>query len=306
MKAITRRQFSVSMAGAAGTVIVTAGLGRSVLRASAKPAPSPENLAGLSLSDAAAMIRSNAVTPTQLTQACLARIDVYSPKLAAFITVMREQAIAQAKELETEQKAGKFRGPLHGIPLAIKDNVDTAGTRTTGASAVYDDRVPKEDAEVVRRLKAAGAILIGKTNLDEFAWGISYFGSVRNPWALDRDPSGSSSGSAAAVATNLAFGALGTDTGGSVRSPAAYCGVVGIKATYGLVPIRGIIPLALSLDHCGPIARTVDDAALMLTEMAGYDKLDITSVRTPQRRLLRCHATARRGLPHRHSPRSVL
>ncbi len=172
--------------------------------------------------------------------------------------------------MDQEMKAGKPRGPLHGIPIALKDNIDTAGIRTTAASKVYDDRVPTEDAEVARRLKAAGTVLLGKTNLDEFAAAVSYFGSVRNPWALDRDPSGSSSGSAAAVATDTAFGALGTDTGGSVRLPAAYCDVVGIKPTYGLVPIRGIIPLAFSLGHCGPITRTVDDAALMLNQLAGY------------------------------------
>ena len=195
---------------------------------------------------------------------------------------MSDYALAQAAQMDREQKMGKFRGPLHGVPIALKDNIDTAGIRTTAASKVYDDRVPTEDAEVVRRLGAAGAVFIGKANLDEFADAVSYFGSVRNPWALDRDPSGSSSGSAAAVATTLAYGALGTDTGGSVRLPAAYCGVVGIKPTYGLVPIRGIVPLAVSLDHCGPITRTVRDAALMLNQMAGYDRLDITSVQHPK------------------------
>jgi aspartyl-tRNA(Asn)/glutamyl-tRNA(Gln) amidotransferase subunit A len=266
------------MMRALGTLAMANGFLSSLADAVGRAPRGAEDLAGLSLSEASERIRSGTVTPTQLTQACLARIDVYGPKLDAFITVLRDQALLQASELENEQKVGKLRSPLHGIPIAIKDNIDTAGIRTTAASAVYDDRVPKEDAEVVRRLKAAGAILIGKTNLDEFAWGISYFGSVRNPWALDRDPSGSSSGSAAALAANLAFGALGTDTGGSIRTPSAYCGVVGLKPTYGLVPIRGIVPLALSLDHCGPMARTVDDIALILNEVAGYDKLDIASV----------------------------
>lgn len=175
---------------------------------------------------------------------------------------------------------------MHGIPIALKDNIDTVGVRTTAASAVFDDRVPREDAEVTRRLKEAGAVLIGKTNLHEFAMGgtsaTSYFGPVRNPWALDRNPGGSSGGSAAAVAAGLCFGALGTDTGGSIRIPAAYCGVVGLKPTYGLVSIRGIIPLTLSLDHCGPIVRTVEDAALLLNSLAGYDKLDIASVEHPR------------------------
>ena len=158
-----------------------------------------------------------------MVNACLARIDVYNPKVNAFITVMRDAGLAQAKTLDAEQRAGKLRGPLHGIPIALKDNIDTAGVRTTAASAVFDDRVPAEDAEVARRLAAAGAIVVGKANLHEFAFGgtsaTSYFGPVRNPWALDRNPGGSSGGSAAAVATDLCYGALGTDTGGSIRTP---------------------------------------------------------------------------------------
>jgi aspartyl-tRNA(Asn)/glutamyl-tRNA(Gln) amidotransferase subunit A len=236
----------------------------------------------LTLAQASARIRSGAATATQLTQACLARIDVYNPKLNCFITVMREQALSQARELDAEQHAGRLRGPLHGIPIALKDNIDTAGVRTTAASAVFDDRVPDTDAEVARRLRAAGAILIGKTNLHEFAMGAtsatSYYGPVRNPWALDRNPGGSSGGSAAAVSANTCFGSLGTDTGGSIRTPASFCGIVGLKPTYGLVSIRGIIPLTLSLDHCGPLTRTVEDAALILNALAGYDKLDIASV----------------------------
>jgi aspartyl-tRNA(Asn)/glutamyl-tRNA(Gln) amidotransferase subunit A len=244
-----------------------------------------EDLSGLTLVEASARIRSRTVTPTQLTEACLARIQTYNPKLNAFITVLREHALEQARDLEAEQRAGKLRGPLHGIPIALKDNIDTAGIRTTAASAVFDDRVPAEDAEVTRRLKAAGAILLGKTNLHEFAMGgtsaTSYYGPVRNPWALDRNPGGSSGGSAAAVAADLCFGALGTDTGGSIRTPASFCGIVGLKPTYGLVSIRGIIPLTLSLDHCGPLTRTVEDAAMLLNALTGYDKLDIASVEHP-------------------------
>ncbi len=269
MHPITRRGFALSLAAAC-----------------AARGQASEDLASLSLAEAAARIRARSVTPTQLTEACLARVAIYNPKLNAFITVLREQALAQARELEAEQRAGKLRGPLHGIPIALKDNIDTAGIRTTAASALFDDRVPDADAEVTRRLKAAGAILIGKTNLHEFAMGgtnaTSYYGPVRNPWALDRNPGGSSGGSAAAVAASLCFGALGTDTGGSIRIPAAYCGVVGLKATYGLVPIRGIVPLTFSLDHCGPIVRTVEDAALMLNALAGYDKLDTASVEHPK------------------------
>jgi aspartyl-tRNA(Asn)/glutamyl-tRNA(Gln) amidotransferase subunit A len=217
-----------------------------------------------------------------LVKACLARIDVYDPKLNAFITVTRDLALKQAAALEAELAAGKIRGPLHGVPIALKDNIDTAGVRTTAASSVFDDRVPTEDAEVNRRLAAAGAILLGKLNLHEFANGgtsaTSYYGPVRNPWALDRNPGGSSGGSAAAVSAGLCYGALGTDTGGSIRTPSSYCAVVGLKPTYGLVSIRGIIPLVVSLDHCGPITRSVADAALMLQVLAGYDRLDIASV----------------------------
>ena len=269
MHNVTRRGFTLSLTGAL-----------------AARGEASEDLTALSLSEASARIRARSVTPTQLTEACLARIETYNPKLNAFITVVREQAMAQARELDTEQRAGKLRSPLHGIPIALKDNIDTAGIRTTAASAVFDDRIPEQDAEVARRLKVAGAILLGKTNLHEFAMGgtnaTSYYGPVRNPWALDRNPGGSSGGSAVAVSAGLCYGALGTDTGGSIRIPAAFCGVVGLKATYGLVPIRGIIPLTFSLDHCGPIVRTVEDAALMLNVLAGYDRLDIASVEHPK------------------------
>ena len=180
---------------------------------------STDQIAGLSLTEAARQIRTGAVTSTALTQACLERIRIYNPKVDAYITVLGERALSHAAQMDLEKKSGKLRGPLHGIPIALKDNIDTAGIRTTAASKVYDDRVPTEDAEVVKRLEASGAVFIGKANLDEFADAVSYFGSVRNPWALDRDPSGSSSGSAAAVATTLAYGALGTDTGDPFACP---------------------------------------------------------------------------------------
>jgi aspartyl-tRNA(Asn)/glutamyl-tRNA(Gln) amidotransferase subunit A len=277
MTFLSRRQFSKTAAAAVAALSFES---ISALPSSATDfSVDVDQLAGLTLTEAARRIRSGSVTSTQLTRACLERIRIYNPKVFAYITVLGDIALAKAAQLDQEAKAGKFRGPLHGIPVALKDNIDTAGIRTTAASKVYDDRIPTEDAEVTRRLAAAGAVFIGKANLDEFADAVSYFGSVRNPWALDRDPSGSSSGSAAAVATNLAYGALGTDTGGSIRLPSAYCGTVGIKPTYGLVPIRGIVPLAFSLDHCGPITRSVEDAALMLNPLAGYDRFDITSVR---------------------------
>ena len=277
MRRFTRRQF------------VTIGLGVAALKTTSAltrtPIPqraAPDELLSLSLSEVSKRIRSKQVTSVELTQALLGRIKVYNPKLNAYITVMRDQALAQAAQMDAEIKANRFRSPLHGIPIALKDNIDTAGTRTTAASEVFDDRVPSEDAEVVRKLKDAGAVMIGKTNLHEFAAGGSsastYFGPVRNPWALDRIPAGSSGGSAAAVIADMAFGALGTDTGGSVRMPAAYCSIVGLKPTYGLVSIRGIIPLTYSLDHCGPMTRTVEDAAMMLNQMAGYDSHDVASV----------------------------
>jgi aspartyl-tRNA(Asn)/glutamyl-tRNA(Gln) amidotransferase subunit A len=241
-----------------------------------------DKLAEKSLTEVSAMIHNRTITSTQLTKALLDRINVYNPKVNCYITVMGKQALEQAAQLDAEQKAGKFRGPLHGIPIGLKDNIDTAGTRTTAASPMFKDRVPTEDADIVRRLKAAGAVIIGKLNLHEFALGctgdISYFGPSRNPWSLDRVTGGSSAGSGAAVSATLVYGALGTDTGGSIRCPAAWCGIVGLKPTIGLVSIRGIIPCTADLDHCGPMARTVEDVALMLGQMTGYDQLDIFSV----------------------------
>ena len=180
---------------------------------------------------------------------------------------------------------GEWRGPLHGVPVALKDLIDTAGVRTTAASALYKDRVPNEDAEVVRRLRQAGAVIVGKNNLHEFAYGgsslVSYFGDVHNPWDVGRIAGGSSGGSAAAVAAGLAYAAIGTDTAGSIREPAALCGCVGLKPTYGRVSSRGVIPLSSSLDHVGPLAATVADAAIVLQAIAGYDAGDITSADVP-------------------------
>jgi len=244
-----------------------------------------EDLTGLTLKRASELIRRKTVSPSELTQACLQRIERHNRAVNAFITVTGDHALASAREMDAELRRGKSRGPLHGIPIAIKDNIDTAGIRTTAASGVYKDRVPTDDAEVVRKLKAAGAIILGKLNLQEFAYGgtsyESFFGPVHNPWALDHIPGGSSGGSAAAVAANFCFGALGTDTAGSVRIPASYCGVVGFKPTYGRVSLRGIIPLSWTLDHCGPICRTVEDSSLMLQAMAGYDPLDPASSNAP-------------------------
>lgn len=241
----------------------------------------PEDLSALTLKQASDLIRSKKVSPVELTQACLARIEVYNPKVNAWITVMREQALAQAKLLEKEQTSGNLRGPLHGIPIGLKDTIDTAGTRTTAGSAIFEYRFPTEDAEVARKLKAAGAVLIGKCNMHEFDAGatsaVSYWGPVRNPWSLERVSGGPSGGSAAAVATAQCYAALGTDTDGGIRAPAAYCGTVGFMPTNGRVSQRGIVPFAWSLDACGPLTRTVADAALMLQPIAGYDVRDIDS-----------------------------
>jgi aspartyl-tRNA(Asn)/glutamyl-tRNA(Gln) amidotransferase subunit A len=231
------------------------------------------------------LLRKRELSPVELTKNCLAQIEKLNPTLNAFVTVTAELALTQARAAEAEILSGHWRGPLHGIPLALKDLIDTAGIRTTAASALFKDRVPAEDAEVVRRLKEAGAVLLGKQNLHEFAYGgssmISYYGEVHNPWDPTRIAGGSSGGSAASVAAGLGYGAIGTDTAGSVREPAALCGIVGLKPTYGRVSVRGVIPLSLSLDHIGPMARTVSDAALMLQVIAGHDAKDAHSTDAP-------------------------
>ena len=230
-------------------------------------------------------LRKREVSPVELTKNCLAQIEKLNPTLNAFITVTSESALMQARSAEAEILRGHWRGPLHGIPLALKDLIDTAGIRTTAASGLFKDRIPDEDAEVVRCLKDAGAVLLGKQNLHECAYGgssmISYYGEVRNPWNPACIAGGSSGGSAASVAAGLGYGAIGTDTAGSVREPAALCGVVGLKPTFGRVSVRGVIPLSLSLDHIGPITRTVSDAAVMLQAIAGYDARDMNSADMP-------------------------
>jgi aspartyl-tRNA(Asn)/glutamyl-tRNA(Gln) amidotransferase subunit A len=272
MQTSSRREFLAAGLGAAAAVHFAR-------------ADSSGDLAALTLKQASDRVRSRKVSPVELTEACLARIQTYNPKINAWITVMRESALAQARALEKEQMAGRFRGPLHGIPIGLKDNIDTAGVRTTAGSRTLAGNIPTADAEVAARLKAAGAILIGKCNMHIFAAGatsaVSYFGPVRNPWNLETIAGGSSGGSAAAVAMDNCYAALGTDTGGSIRTPSAMCGVVGFKPTYGRVSIRGIVPLTWSLDHCGPIARSVADTAIVLQAIAGYDRLDLQSIDYP-------------------------
>jgi aspartyl-tRNA(Asn)/glutamyl-tRNA(Gln) amidotransferase subunit A len=239
----------------------------------------------MGIREIAEQFRKRALSPVELTIDCLARIERLNPKLNAFISVTAESALAAARQAEAEIRSGDWRGPLHGIPLALKDLIDTAGVRTTAASLLFKDRIPAQDAEIVRRLKAAGAVLLGKQNLHEFAYGgssmISAFGEVRNAWNREHITGGSSGGSATAVAARLGYGAIGTDTAGSVREPAALCGVVGLKPTYGRVSARGVIPLSTSLDHVGPIARTVADVTVIFAAIAGYDRADKASVDAP-------------------------
>ncbi len=230
-------------------------------------------------------LRRKEVSPVELTRACLDRIEKHNPTLNTFITVMTDSALAEARAAENEIFHGEWRGPLHGVPIAIKDMIDTAGTRTTAASELYKNRIPKEDAEVVRRLRQAGAVILGKNNLHEFAYGgsslVSFFGDVHNPWNPAHIAGGSSGGSAAAVAAGLCYAAIGTDTAGSIREPAALCGCVGLKPTYGRVSARGVIPLSWSIDHVGPLAASVADVALVLQAIAGYDPPDVCSADVP-------------------------
>ena len=247
--------------------------------------PSATDLTAMTLHEASELVRKKSLSPVELTRACLERIAQLNPGLNAFITVTADSALEDARRAEDEIQHGQWKGPLHGIPIALKDLVDTAGVLTTAASAVFRERVPQEDAEIVRRLKSAGAVLLGKTNLHEFAYGgsgiIGAFPVARNPRNPKLITGGSSSGSAAAVAAELCYAAIGTDTAGSIRLPAACCGIVGLKPTYGRVSARGVIPLSWSYDHVGPMTRTVRDAALFLQAIAGYDSADLASQDVP-------------------------
>ncbi|MGB6410826.1 MAG: Asp-tRNA(Asn)/Glu-tRNA(Gln) amidotransferase subunit GatA [Candidatus Deferrimicrobiaceae bacterium] len=234
---------------------------------------------------AAKAVRDKKISSRELTRALLSRIERINPKINAYVTVLPEAAMREAEARDEEIARGIVRGPLHGVPVAIKDIFCTKGIRTTCASRILKDFDPPYDATVVERIRAAGAVLLGKQNMDEFAMGssteTSCFGPVLNPWATDRIPGGSSGGTAAAVAAGTCFAGVGTDTGGSIRQPASLCGVVGMKPTYGRVSRYGMIAFASSLDQGGPIARTVPDAAVVLAAIAGYDRRDSTSVDIP-------------------------
>ncbi len=246
-------------------------------------APSDFNF--LSIESLAALLRRKKLSPVELTRSLLDRISRLNPHLNAFLTVTADRALADARRAEKEIRAGRWRGPLHGVPISLKDNIWTRGIRTTAGSKVLADFVPDRDATVARRLRRAGAVLLGKTNMHEFAYGVTstnpHYGPVRNPWDLARIPGGSSGGSAAALAAGLCFASIGSDTGGSIRIPAALCGVVGLKPTFGRVSCFGVIPLARSLDQTGPLARTVADAAIVLRAIAGRDPLDPTTSARP-------------------------
>jgi aspartyl-tRNA(Asn)/glutamyl-tRNA(Gln) amidotransferase subunit A len=244
-----------------------------------------KQLAFLSINQVAPLLERKKVSPSDVVNDVLDRIQDLNGRLNAYVYVNPEEARKNAQKAEHEIVHGRYRGPLHGIPIALKDNILTAGIPTTAGSKILKDFVPTENASVVRRLRSAGAILIGKTNLSEFAYGATtnnaHFGPTLNPWDTQRTPGGSSGGSAAAVAACMASASLGTDTGGSIRIPAALCGIVGLKPTFGRVSRHGVVPLAASFDHVGPIARTVADIAIILGIIAGYDSLDEASIRKP-------------------------
>ncbi len=254
----------------------------------------------LTLAEAARQVRERKVSPVELVQDALARIKAHDGVLKSFITVFEEQALQVAKAQEMLSGAGHELGPLQGVPIALKDNVAVRGTRTTAGSKVLADWLPEADATVTTRLRQAGAIFIGKTNMHEFAWGGTsanpHYGAVRNPWNTERFPAGSSGGSAVAVAARFCFGAVGTDTGGSIRLPSAINGTVGLRPSYGRVSNHGIIPLAWSMDTAGPMTRTVKDCALMFGAMAGFDARDAASAPRATDDYLRDLAGGCRGL----------
>ena len=236
----------------------------------------------LSIVELSALIQNKQVSPVEVTAEIVERIHEQNPRLNAFMTVTDELAGEQARAAEKEILHGNYRGPLHGVPVAVKDLMYTRGVRTTAGSKILAEFVPEWDATVVERLRQAGAVLVGKTALHEFAYGITndnpHYGPTRNPWNPERTSGGSSGGSGVAVAGGMSFAALGTDTGGSIRIPASFCGVAGLKPTFGRVSLHGVLPLGYTLDHAGPLARSVEDVALVYQAIAGFDPQDHYSV----------------------------
>ena len=239
----------------------------------------------LTIAQAARLIEGGELSPVELARAFLERIERLDSSLNAYISVLADESLAEARTAEAEILRGDYRGPLHGAPIALKDLYDTASTLTTASSRVMADRVPSEDATTTAKLRAAGSVLLGKLAMHEFALGgpdpTNGFPLARNPWNLEHIPGGSSSGSGTAVSAGLCMGSLGSCTGGSIRGPASFCGMVGLKATYGRVSRYGVVPLSWSLDHCGPMTWTVEDTAIMLQAIAGYDAKDPTTSRAP-------------------------
>jgi aspartyl-tRNA(Asn)/glutamyl-tRNA(Gln) amidotransferase subunit A len=242
-------------------------------------------LTSLTIHKAARLLKQKDISPVELTQAHLERIQLMDKHLNSYLTVTPELALQRARQAEAEILQGNYLGTLHGIPLALKDLYETQGIRTTAGSTFFTDYIPEADAAVVQRLKEAGAVLLGKVNMHEIALGVTnenpHYGDCCNPWDVKRISGGSSGGSAAALATGLCMGALGSDTGGSIRIPSALCGVVGLKPTYGRVSLRGVIPLSWNLDHAGPMGRCVGDVAILLQAIAGYDPQDAWSIDMP-------------------------
>lgn len=235
----------------------------------------------LPVSELAKKIKSQEITSVELTKLFLEQSHALNPELNAYISFRDELALAEAAKMDEEIKSGNYRGPLHGIPMAIKDNIYVGGEVTTMASKYHENFVSDDDSSVVENLKKAGVVLIGKLNMHEYAWGITnnspHFGAVKNPWNLNKIPGGSSGGTGAAVSAGLTPISLGTDTAGSIRIPSSACGIVGLKPTHGLVPKYGCFPLAWSLDHIGPMTKTVEDAAILLQGIAGFDPRDPVS-----------------------------
>jgi len=243
-------------------------------------------LAALSITQVSALIASGEVSSVAVTESALAAIAAHDDRLKAFIDVYRESALVESRTADAEIASGNYRGPLHGVPTAVKDNIYIGGKRTTMGSKIHSSFVPARDAGVTTRLSAAGAVVVGKTNMHEYALGGTtdnpHWGTCRNPWDTTKTPGGSSGGSAVALATGMAAAALGSDTSGSIRIPAAICGVVGLKPTYGRVSRYGVFPEAWTLDHVGPMTRTVRDAALVLDAISGHDPRDPGSLGLPR------------------------
>lgn len=244
-----------------------------------------DNLASKSIEELSTLIGNKQISPVEVTESVLERIGMFNSSLNAYISVYADEAIESAKQAESEILRGQYRGPLHGIPVAFKDNIYVEGKTVTMGSKIYKEHIAGHDATVVTRLKDAGVIIVGKLNLNEFAIGMTgsnqHFGSCHNPWDLNRISGGSSSGSAVAVAADMVIAALGTDTGGSIRIPASLCGIVGLKPTFGLVSTHGVFPCAWTLDHVGPMTKTVKDAAFMLEVIAEDKKIDFSKLEKP-------------------------